>query len=125
MGGAGRASDPRRSGICCLIPRVGFWVRGSHLRRGGEVVGERWVGLDGDDLVVLGPDLREQGEDQLVALGGLVLGVPEAREVFEDGLGAVQVWVGWRLRALQLLLKDLALHDIHGLRDVAHDVEVA
>jgi hypothetical protein len=36
--------DPRRSRICCLIPRVGFWVLVPHLRRGGEVVGERRVG---------------------------------------------------------------------------------
>jgi hypothetical protein len=70
---------PRRSRICCLSPRVGFWVRGPRLRRGGEVVGERRVGLDGDDLVVLGPYLREQREQELASLGGLVLGVPEAR----------------------------------------------
>ncbi len=122
--GAQSASNPRRSRICCLIPRVGFWVRGSHHRR-GEVAGERRVGFDGDDPVVLGPDLREQGEDQPASLGGLVLGVPEAREVFEDGLCAIQVWVGWRLRALQLLLQHLAAHRVLGLGDVAHDVEVA
>jgi len=29
---------------CSLIPRVGFWVLVPHLRRGGEVVGERRVG---------------------------------------------------------------------------------
>ncbi|HEV7162043.1 MAG TPA: hypothetical protein VGN25_02190 [Solirubrobacteraceae bacterium] len=97
----------------------------AHLRRGGEVVGERRVGLDGHDPVVLGPDLREQGEDQLASLGWLGLGVPEAREVFEDRLRAVEVGGGWGLRALQLLLKGLALHHVHGLRDVAHDVEVA
>jgi hypothetical protein len=100
-------------------------VRGPHLRRGGEVVGERRVGLDGHDLVVLGPDLREQGEDQLAALGGLWLGVPEAREVFENGLRAVEVGVGWGLRALQLLLHHLAAHRVLGLGDVAHDVDVA
>jgi hypothetical protein len=68
-------------------------VRAPHLRRGGEVVGERRVGLDGDDLVVLGPYLREEREQELASLGGLGLGVPEAREVFEDGLCAVEVGV--------------------------------
>jgi hypothetical protein len=100
-------------------------VRGPHPRRGGEVVGDRGVGFDRDDLVVLGPDLREQGEDQLAPLGRLGLGVPEAREVFEDGLRAGEVGVGWGLRALQLLLYHLAAHRVLGLGDVAHDVEVA
>jgi hypothetical protein len=68
-------------------------VRGQHLRRGGEVDGERRVGLDGDDPVVLGPYLREQREQELGSLGGLVLGAPEAREVFEDCLGAVEIGV--------------------------------
>jgi len=68
-------------------------VRGLHLERGGEVVGECRVGLDGDDLVVLGPDLREQREQELGSLCWLGLGVPEAREVFEDGLCAVEVGV--------------------------------
>jgi hypothetical protein len=33
---------------------------------GGTVV---LHGIDGDDLVILGPELREQGEDQLAPLG--------------------------------------------------------
>jgi hypothetical protein len=75
-------------------------VFGSHLRGGREVARERRVGFDGDDLAVLCPYLREQGEDELAPLGGLGLGVPEAREVFEEGLRAVEVGVGWGLGAL-------------------------
>ena len=44
--GRGRGFESRRSRICCLIRRVGFWVLVPHLRRGGEVVGERRIGFD-------------------------------------------------------------------------------
>ncbi|HEV2975110.1 MAG TPA: hypothetical protein VGX69_08970 [Solirubrobacteraceae bacterium] len=100
-------------------------MRGPHLRRGGEVVGERRVGLDRHDLVVLGPYLREQREQELASLGGVGLGVPEAREVFEDGVRAVEVGVRRGLGALQLLLDDLAAHDVLGLGDVAHQIQLA
>src|ERR1700722_1290511 len=43
VGNGGRRSS-RSPRICCLIPRVVFWVLVPHLRRGGEVVGERRVG---------------------------------------------------------------------------------
>ncbi|MHB1809727.1 MAG: hypothetical protein ACYCU0_10580 [Solirubrobacteraceae bacterium] len=36
------------------------------------------VGLDGDDAAVLGVDLLEQLEQELAALGGLRLDLPEA-----------------------------------------------
>jgi hypothetical protein len=69
--------------------------------------------------------LCEQREDQLASLGWLWLCVPEAREVFEERLRAVEVWVGWRCSALQLLLEGLAAHDVLGLGEIAHDVKVA
>ncbi|HEY3829967.1 MAG TPA: hypothetical protein VGL57_12280 [Solirubrobacteraceae bacterium] len=63
---------------------------------GDEVARECGVGLDGDDAPVLCPDLGEQREDELAALGGLGLGLPEAREVFEEGLRAVEVGISGR-----------------------------
>jgi hypothetical protein len=63
------------------------------VRRRGEVAGEDMVGLDGDNLAVLLPDLLEHGEHELASLGRVLLDVPEAREVFEDHSSAVEVWV--------------------------------
>src|SRR5580704_15275781 len=79
----GRGFESRRSRFCCLTARVALWVLGLRLGGGDEVAREYGVGLDGDDASVLGPDLREQREDELATLGGLGLGLPEAREVFE------------------------------------------
>jgi hypothetical protein len=81
--------DPRRSRLCCLTVRVGFWVCWAPLRRGGEVAGEGVVGFDRDDLAVLLPGLLEQGEDELAPLGGVGLDLPEAGEAFEQRLCAV------------------------------------
>ncbi len=80
--------------------------------------------LDGDDLAFLCPYLLEQGEEELASLGGLVLEVPEAREVGEDFLGLVDAGVDWRSEALQLFLDGLAAHRVLGLGEVAQDVEV-
>ena len=93
------------------------------MRGGGEVgrEGAAW-GLTATIAAVLGPYLGEEESEEPAALGGLGLGVPEAREVFEERLGAVEVGVGGWGEALQLLLHRLAAHDVLGLGDVAHDV---
>jgi hypothetical protein len=71
-----------------------LWVRGSHFRRGGEVVGERRVGFDGDDLVVLGPDLREQGAlehgKRVFLASRLVTSQPWAQKYVENR-GAIKI----------------------------------
>ncbi|MBS1869378.1 MAG: hypothetical protein JSS99_06910 [Actinobacteria bacterium] len=52
-----------------------------------EVADERLVRCHGDDLAGVLPDAVEQLAEQLVALGGLLLDLPEAREVVEQRLG--------------------------------------
>lgn len=52
---------------------------------------ERGLGLDGDDAVLVEPDVLED-EAQELSLGGWVrLAGPGDREVFEHGLGLVKV----------------------------------
>ncbi|MFI4985360.1 MAG: hypothetical protein ACHQAV_05165 [Solirubrobacterales bacterium] len=80
------------------------------------------MGLDGDDRAVLLPDVLEEGGQELAALGRLGLGFPEAGEVFQQLLGAVEVGVGRRLGALEFFLQRLAAHDVLGLGEVAHQV---
>jgi hypothetical protein len=71
-------------------------VRGPHLRRGGEVVGERGVGFDGDDLVVLRPYL---GRNALSGQGNTnprrVYSQQQAIELTQDG----STWISQRLEA--------------------------
>jgi hypothetical protein len=70
------------------------------------------------------PDVVEEAVDELASLGGVGLCVPEAGEVAEDRLGAVELWVGGWCEALQLFLEGLAAHHVAGLGEVAEDVEV-
>ncbi|HEY7953462.1 MAG TPA: hypothetical protein VID70_10805 [Solirubrobacteraceae bacterium] len=90
----------------------------------GEVIGEGGAGFDGDDRAVVLPDVLEEACDELASLGGVGLGVPEALEVAEEFLGAVEVWCGGWREALQLFLCGLAAHDVAGFCEVAEDVEV-
>lgn len=62
-----------------------------------EVRGEGWAGLDGDDPASVLPDVVEEAGEELASLGGVGLCAPEAGEVAEQFLGAVEVRVGgWR-----------------------------
>ncbi|HTA96430.1 MAG TPA: hypothetical protein VK730_02160 [Solirubrobacteraceae bacterium] len=71
------------------------------------------------------PDVLEECGDQLAALGRVGLGFPEAREVFEECLGAVEIGGRGRRGALKFFLERLAAHDVLGLGVVAHQIEVA
>jgi hypothetical protein len=67
-----------------------------HRLGGREVLRERRAGLDGDDRAALLPDALEQLRDQLAALGGRGLDLPEACEVGEQLGGLVELGVlGW------------------------------
>ncbi|HEY7962469.1 MAG TPA: hypothetical protein VID29_11155 [Solirubrobacteraceae bacterium] len=91
---------------------------------GGEVGGECGAGLDGDDRAVVLPDALEEVVDEAASLGGVGLGLPEAREVGEQRFGAVDVGAGGWREALKLFLQRLAAHGVAGLGEVAEDVEV-
>jgi hypothetical protein len=66
----------------------------------------------------------EEAVDELAPLGRVGLCLPEAGEVAEDRLGAVELRVGGWGEALQLFLECLAAHDIAGLGEIAEHVEV-
>jgi len=91
---------------------------------GLEVGQEVVVWLYGDDLPFPRPDLLEQREQELAPLGGLGLKVPEAGELVEQRLGAVDGGFGGWALALEFFLQGLAAHDVLGLGEVAEDVEV-
>jgi hypothetical protein len=92
---------------------------------GDEVGHQRRLRPDGDDPSVLLPDRLEELADQPAALRRLWLGGPEALEVVEQPAGSVEVGIGRRVDALDRLLQRLASHDVLGLREVAHQVEIA
>ena len=120
--GAKSRTDPRRSRFCHPAFPASFGGLGFGLVYRLEVGGERWAGFDGDDAAVVLPDVVEQAREELAPLGWVGLGVPEAGEVAEEFLGAVEVWVGWWGEALQLFLQGLAAHDVAGLGEVPEDV---
>jgi hypothetical protein len=70
-----------------------------------EVAGERLAWCHGDDLAAVLPDAVEELAEQLVALGGLLLDLPEAGEVVEQRLDPRDVGVDWRADPLDLLLQ--------------------
>jgi hypothetical protein len=54
--------------------------------------GQEWgLGLDCDDAVLVEPDVLEDEAEELSLGGGVGLVLPEDREVFEQGLGLVEV----------------------------------
>ncbi|HEU4721529.1 MAG TPA: hypothetical protein VFS59_09230 [Gemmatimonadaceae bacterium] len=59
-----------------------------------------------------------------MALGGLLLDLPEAREVVEQRLGPRDVGVDRRADPLDLLLQRLAADHVLVFAELAHDVEV-
>jgi len=83
------------------------------------------VRLHDDDPAFLGPNLLEEQYEQLASLGWSGLELPEAGEVFEQGPGAVDRGIGRRGESLQLFLDRLAAHDVSGLGEVAHEIELA
>ncbi|HXE44502.1 MAG TPA: hypothetical protein VN635_04830 [Conexibacter sp.] len=91
---------------------------------GFEVRREARTRSDGDDRAAVLPDALEELRDELASLGGGGLDLPEATEVGEQLRCAVELRVGRRPEAFQLLLQRLAAHDVPRLREVAHDVEV-
>jgi hypothetical protein len=63
---------------------------------GREVRDERGVGADGDDRPGVLPDAVEEGGEELAALVGIVLELPEAAEVPQEFGGLVEAWVTGR-----------------------------
>ncbi|HXP28242.1 MAG TPA: hypothetical protein VN804_00680 [Solirubrobacteraceae bacterium] len=91
---------------------------------GLEVRQEVLVRLHGDDLPFLRPDLLEQREQQFATLRRLGLQLPEALEVAEQRLGALDARVGRRAQSLRLPLDRLTAHHVLRSRQVAEHVEV-
>lgn len=122
--GGGRGFESRRSRFCHPALPACFWGFAWAPVEGLEVGRKGGLGFDGDDRAVVLPDMVEEAVDELAPLGRVGLCLPEAGEVAEDLLGAVELRVcGWR-EALKLFLEGLAAHDVAGLGEVAEDVEV-
>jgi hypothetical protein len=90
----GRGFESRRSRFCHPFFLVCFWGFAPGAFEGLEVGREGGPGFDGDDRAVVLPDVVEEAVDELASLCGVGLCLPEAGEVAEDRLGAIELRVG-------------------------------
>jgi len=75
--------------------------------------------LDGYDAVVVEPYAVEDEVQELALCVGVVLGVPEHGEVFEDVAGLVEVGDRLWREGAQLGVDSVAAGDVFGAREVA------